>query len=251
VYPVIIGSSWNGSTGATFYNGYISDLRVVIGTAVYTSTFTPPTAPLTAITNTQLLTNMTNAGIYDNAMMEDWLTVGSAQVSTSVKKYGTGSLSFPTTGDYLSSLVAPTSSFGTGNFTVEGWMYFNTVGSDMTLFTGATSGDVSIRIVSSQIRIGILSVSWDTASATQSFSTGTWYHFAVVRNAGTITFYLNGTSIGSGANTNAYNVTNVATIAQTGGGAHLDGYIDDLRITKGYARYTANFTPPTSAFPNY
>jgi len=75
-----IGSGWPG---------YITDHRLVKGTAVYTSNFTPPTAPLTAITNTSLLLSATNAGIYDSAAKNDLETVGNAQVSTTQAKWGT------------------------------------------------------------------------------------------------------------------------------------------------------------------
>ncbi len=71
-------------TGSDFLNAYVSDLRLVKGTALYTSSFTPPTAPLTAVTNTSLLLNCTNGAIFDNAMMNDLETVGNAQISTSV-----------------------------------------------------------------------------------------------------------------------------------------------------------------------
>jgi len=114
-------------SGANYINGYISNARIVKGTAVYTSTFTPPTAPLSAITNTSFLTNMVNAGIPDLAMQNDLETVGNAQVSTSVKKYGTGSLSFNGTSDYLTGQLNTVNNFGSGNFTVEGWIYPNSV----------------------------------------------------------------------------------------------------------------------------
>jgi hypothetical protein len=107
-------------------NGYISDIRVVKGTAVYTTTFTPPTAPLNAITNTSYLLKFTNAGIYDHAMLNDLETVGNAQVSTSVVKYGTGSMYFDGAGDYLSRPASSLYALGTGDFTIEAWVYANT-----------------------------------------------------------------------------------------------------------------------------
>jgi hypothetical protein len=242
-----IGSQYGG--GDRYFTGYITDFKVVVGTAGNTSNYTPPTT-LASATGSNLLLSMQNGAIFDNAMMNDLETVGNAQISTSVVKYGTGSMSFTTTGDYLTTLATPNLSFGTGSFTVECWAYFNTVSGDMTIYTGTTSGDVNIRIVTNEIRIGQLGISWDTIGSALSWSTGTWYHIAIVRNGSTVTFYRDGISAGSGSNTIAYNVTGSAAIAQTGGGAHLDGYIDDLRITKGYARYTANFTPPTGAFSN-
>jgi hypothetical protein len=63
--------------------------------------------------------------------------------------------------------------------------------------------------------------------------------------------YINGSSIGSGTSINITNSTGVVYVGRyaLSTGYDLNGYINDLRITKGYARYTANFTPPTQAFP--
>jgi len=90
-----------------------------------------------------------------------------------------------------------------------------------------------------------------TLSVTRpTFSTATWYHVAVVRNGATVTLYINGTSSSSAnfpSSTTSINTggTNPLKIGEYAGGC-IDGYIDDLRITKGVARYTASFTPPTS-----
>jgi hypothetical protein len=88
-------------------------------------------------------------------------------------------------------------------------------------------------------------------SSGSAYTVGSWVHVAVVRNGNTVTIYSNGTNVGSGSYTGSPAVT---TDPLSIGGASnaafsLNGYIDDLRITKGYARYTANFTPPTTAFP--
>ena len=69
----------------------MSDMRVVNGTAVYTSNFTPPTAPLTKVTNTKLLANFTNAAITDSTGKNNVETGGTAQLDTTVKKFGTAS----------------------------------------------------------------------------------------------------------------------------------------------------------------
>jgi len=99
------------------------------------------------------------------------------------------------------------------------------------------------------------SVLFDLSTSSTSFtlSTGQWYHIAAVRNGSTFTIYVDGTSRSSTTNSSAlYNATNNFTIGAESNtqAQYLNGYIDDLRITKGVARYTANFTPPTAAFPN-
>ena len=91
-------------TGSQTWIGYMSNFRLVKGSAVYdptSTTLTVPTAPLTAVSGTGLLLYYTNGAIFDNAMMNDLETVGNAQISISVVKYGTGSLAFDGTGDWL------------------------------------------------------------------------------------------------------------------------------------------------------
>jgi hypothetical protein len=250
----------NSATAANYFNGYISDFRILTGTALYATAFTPPTAPLTAITNTSLLLNYTNGQIYDNAMMNNLVTVGNAQVSTSIYKYGTGSMYFDGTGDYL---VAPNNAnqnfnFGTGDFTIETWVYFNSLANLPVLFQkmSGTTGWF-IEVGASTVYFG-----WGTGSSSQyiaftaSLSTGVWYHLAVTRIGSTLNAFVNGTSPGSQTLASA-NLSYDNSVNAIIGGFYagtttydLNGYIDDLRITKGYARYTSNFTPPTSAFPN-
>ncbi len=126
-----LGVGAGPSAGVNPLNGYLSGLRIVKGTAVYTSAFTPPTAPPTNIANTSLLLNFTNAGIFDQTAKNVIETVGDAKVSTAQFKYGTGSISFDGTGDYIKiTKNATLLNFGSGDFTVETWVRFNTVGAD-------------------------------------------------------------------------------------------------------------------------
>ena len=110
------------------FKGYISDARLVNGTCVYTGNFTPPAVPLTAISGTNLLLNFTNAGIYDSAMMNNAITVGAAQISTAQYKFGSSSISFNGTTSYLSNLNNSLNyAFGSGDFTIEFWLYASTL----------------------------------------------------------------------------------------------------------------------------
>jgi hypothetical protein len=243
-----------------YCNAYISNARIVKGTAVYTAAFTPSTAPLTAISGTSILLNATNAGILDNAMMNDLETVGNAQISTSVKKYGTGSMYFDGTGDWLSVPNSQNFNFSNGNFTVEGWVYCTNTSSRQDIFTTPANASgfngLSFGIYNGNFEI---TMCWSTGSwqilfqTAGSITANTWYHFAVVRNSGTVTVYINGSSTytNTGLSTSSLVFgTDPATISygrvNQSDARYLYGYIDDLRITKGVARYTANFTPPTS-----
>jgi hypothetical protein len=234
-----------------YSTGYICDARVVKGTAVYTANFTPPTAPLTAITNTSLLTNFTNAGIFDNAADADYETVGNAQISTSVKKYGTGSISFDGSGDYIVAAPMQTLAPGTGDFCYEFWLYANSSSNACIFDTRAvnnnTTGFACLLNGSSQIALYTNSTIL-TCSAVLSASV--WYHVAVTRTAGVIKVFLNGTQIGSLANTSNFSDKAFRVGQYVDGTGSLNGYVDDLRISNGIGRYPYNFTPPTAEFPN-
>jgi hypothetical protein len=245
-----------------FGAGYASNVRITT-TAVYTGNFTPPTAPVTAITNTQLLLNFTNAAIFDNAMMNDLETVGNAQISTSVVTYGTGSLAFDGTGDWLTIPKSPNLALGTTNFTVECWVYVTrTTNNYGRLFwfeinnNGTSGSGLSVEVYSNSGGVFNLNTGAGQVGANSTDYGRNWHHIAVVRYNGTTKLYVNGIATNAGLS-DSTNYT--ASIGPIVGGAYyngsignelLQGYIDDFRITKGVARYTANFTPPTAAFPN-
>jgi hypothetical protein len=240
--------------------GYISDARVVKGTAIYDpsqSTITIPTAPLTAVSNTQLLTNFTNGGIFDNAMMNNLETVGNAQISTSVFKYGSGSLAFDGTGDYLTGYPAGNVNldFGSGDFTVECWLYANSLSaSDYIALMGFHDGS-NTNSWGAYVRSNGVFFYGSAATLTGggTVNTSTWYHFAASRSGSTIRVFLNGTQVGSNTVSGTYVAGGfLFRVGEDNAGSNpaFNGYIDDLRITKGYARYTTTFTPPTAAFPN-
>jgi hypothetical protein len=252
---VVIGAQ---PTPSSFAIGYISNVRILKGTALYTSAFTPPTAPLTAITNTSLLLNFTNAGIIDNAEMNNLETVGNAQISTAQSKFGGGSMLFDGSGDYLVSNPATTNlyAFGTGDFTIEFWLYLN-AGGTYLLYDSRASGaqDLSPVIYTDSGTLKYLTNNADRITGS-ALSTSTWLHIAVCRSGTSTRMFVNGTQAGS-TYTDSNNYINssgrpfIGGNSSTVGANSLNGYIDDLRITKGYARYTANFTPPTAPFPLY
>ena len=248
--PFNIGANLNNLSPST---GYICDVRIIKGTAQYTATFTPPTAPLTAITDTVFLENFTNAAIFDNAMMNDLETVGNAQISTSVKKYGTGSLAFDGTGDYLIPPSGQNVTFGTGNFTIEGWFYWNSLASESAIMWGNGVGWTFYIYPANKLQWGTTSPQADANLLTGSttLATGQWYHIAVTRASNTLTLWVNGVSDGTVTDSNNYSASGRLALGISHSNEYFNGYMDDVRITKGYARYTATFTPPTAAFFNY
>ena len=251
VNGVTVGTQ-SGGTSYPF-TGYLSGFRVVNGSAVYdptSSTITVPTAPLTAITNTSLLLNFTNAGIYDATSKNDLETVGNAQISTTQSKWGGSSMSFDGTGDWLLIPDQPPQRIGTGNFTVEMWVYRNSSGTYGLAGkgTGTTGWLVSLNS-SNQV---VFTYGSSTITSSGTVSATTWTHIAVVRE-GTSTnqtkIYISGTNDGTGTVSTDFNQTNSMYIgADRTGGSAANAYVQDVRITN-YARYTSNFTAPTAAFP--
>jgi len=244
-----IGAGRPTSTSQDF-TGYITDMRLIKNTAVYTSAFTPPTAPLTAISGTSLLTNFTNAGIIDNTMQNNLETVGDAKLSTTQSKFGGSSMFFDGTGDYLTMRTNAIYNL-TKDFTFEAWIYPTALNSyNMLIATdnGANSDYIGIR----STEVAIQNTAYTTWSFT--FSINTWYHIAVSRSSNTLRAFINGNeltiSTGSATNSVQYLQSGLPVlIGKYGNGFNFTGYIDDLRLTNGVARYTATFTPPTAALP--
>jgi hypothetical protein len=245
----------NTPGGTSEYIGYISNVREVFS-ALYTTTFTPPTAPLTAVSGTELLLNFTNAGIFDNTGKNNLETVGDAQIDTSVKKYGTGSIEFDGTGDYLFLSATSDLVMGTGDFTIEMWVYYagaSYSGTQFLIDQRNTTSQIAIAFLFNDENLELYVDGLERISNAVHAAVQTWQHIALVRSSGTTTIYVDGTASGS-----TYSDTNNYVAPQTYIGSRhalasdtqLNGYIDDLRITKGVARYTANFTPPTAALPD-
>jgi hypothetical protein len=234
---------------SAYLNSYLSNLRIVKGTAVYTANFTPPTAPVTAITNTSLLLNMANAGIYDAAAQNNTITVGDVQASTTQKQWGTTSMKYDGTGDYLTIPTNPSIVLGTADFTIEGWVYFNTVAGAQTIFDQRPSGGNGAYPV---IYMNGATMVWYVNTAGQitsgALSTGVWYYFAVTRASSVTKMFINGSQVGSNyTDTNTYlSGQNLVGIA-TGFASGLNGYLQDFRITRGVARTVTSI--PTAAFP--
>jgi hypothetical protein len=205
----------------------------------------------------------------DNSPVTKSFTVnGNSQISTAQSKFGGTSAYFDGTGDYLSTNSSNNFAFGTGDFTVEFWIYSSDVSSATQrgfLQTSDTAGGLKTTYTSGILLYqggnssggtlnGGLSANvagTNLGSSTAVITTNTWYHIALVRNSGTSTLYVNGTSVGSGTTTGNCSGTYLSIGGYYNTSYLYQGYLDELRITKGVARYTTNFTPQTSEFENY
>jgi hypothetical protein len=238
-----------GQNNSVACPGYISGVRIVKGTALYSgSTYTIPTAPPTAVTNTKLLCNFTNAGIIDSTSDNVLQTVGTAQISTVQSKYGGSSMVFNGTNSNLQLPSTPTFAMGGGDWTVEMWLYPNNVA---TLQGLLSFGVGAWRFFLNNSGLWFLNGASSIVQTAQSIvTTGQWYHVAVCRSGSSVRIFLNGTQIGStGTDTSTY-AAGIAYVGSEAAGSYLNGYIDDLRVTRGIARYTTTFTPPTSQLQN-
>ena len=236
------------------WNGNITDVRVVKGSSVYTSNFTPPTAPLTAITNTEFLFQGTEGGVIDKSQHTDTISlVGDAKCSTAQYKYLTSSMYFDGSGDYIQLDSQDIANFGTGDFTAEGWFWVSSLPGSGTIYSivdarssgGNTTGWTMGLNASGQIYVYSGS---QIVGAGGTVSTSTWHHWAFTRASGSMKQFLNGTQVGTTSTTaRDFTDTKFRIAGSHSGGELFTGYQSDVRMTKGLARYTSNFTAPTEA----
>jgi len=249
--PKRIGGGWSTSQSM---GQIISDFRYIKGSVTYTSNFTPPTAPLSATTDTKLLLNFNEGDIVDRSQSVKTVTLtGDVKSSTTQTKYLTSSITLDGTGDYLD--IEPTTSdffnFGTQPFTIEFWMYLTNIsGEKVLLESRAGHSDAGLLIMlNSGVMKNLTSNAVRTTGGT-TIAADTWYHVAVVRDSTSLRTYLNGTEESGSA---SYTSAITCPFSKFRLGARFDGanppagYFSDVRITKGLARYTANFTAPTEA----
>jgi hypothetical protein len=229
-------------------NAYISSLRV---STVARTVSEIPSAPYTSDANTRILLNFTNANIRDNSMKMDLITADNAQINTRIIKYGTGSLYFDGTNDRILNLSEPIMALGNADFTVEFWFYW--IGGTTFSIIDTRSPDTAN--LGFDFYIGSNKINWGTA--TTNYCVGTtvlrtyrWYHVAGVRFGSNMRLYLNGLQEGSTFTAGtAQNFTNKALRIGFGANGSFTGYLDEIRITKGLARYLNTFVPPTTSFP--
>ena len=148
-------------------------------------------------------------------------------------------------------------SVGTSNYTVEGWFYFNSLPASQGLFgcdngSGSTPKFCGLAYSNGSIGLEFTNSGGSTflTSSTGVVTTGKWYHIAWVRNSGTSTIYVNGTSVGSTSTSiNLAGLTQAWNIGYIGesGPSSLAGYASNFRLVTGTAVYTANFVPQTTA----
>ena len=177
--------------------------------------------------------------------------VGNAAISSVRSVFGGSSLLVDGTGDYA---LVPSSSdyaFGLGDFTVEGFVYPTTATGTRTIFDTRTSA------VEQSILIGLTTLNEiyvylngaNVITAVSTISANSWSHFALVRSSGVLKLYVNGIQTGvSYSDSTNYVARPIRLGLNYNDSNGFIGNIDEIRVSKGIARYTANFVTPTAAF---
>lgn len=192
-----------------------------------------------------------------------WSASGNAQISTAQSKFGGSSLLLDGAGDYEIAADSANWYFGSGDFCIEAWVRVPVAGgSDRTICsqynaTGeqrswivrvGTDGIPYISVYPTGVAAGAYA-----AYAASSVVADTWHHVACVRLGASLTVYLDGVggtpyNVGTASFFDSNYSLLIGALNSGGVTQFFNGYIDELRISKGVARYTANFTPPTAEF---
>jgi hypothetical protein len=190
---------------------------------------------------------------------------GSAQVSTAQSRFGGGSAALDGTGDYLSVADHADWHFGAGPFTVECWARF-TVASDADFCLIGQWGDTGSAADSSWVlwcaggSLNFKSVTAGTGvyvDVQNAFApaTGQWYHIAADRDASNVLrIYVDGAVVSSGTNASTFadatSPLRVGSVSPAFAFYDFTGFLDEVRVSKGVARYGGAFTVPVAAFGN-
>jgi hypothetical protein len=178
---------------------------------------------------------------------------GNAQIDTATSKFGGASGLLDGTGDYLTLADSDDWDWGTGAFTVDFWFKYNSLAANyQTQFmsTGWAAGlNISLnRPVGPSAEIYVIGNQYNY---TYTADTTTWHHCAVVRNGDTLSVYIDGTALDAGQSIAGKDLTGLTGGLSIGSGtgyADFNGWLDEMRVSKGIARWTANFTPATEAY---
>ena len=254
------------------FAGHVDEVRVTKGQARYIANFVPTTSAFEAtdataqtqdpyFSNVKFLSSFdgsdgdtTTSGLDESSSDLDLTYNSGDELSTTQKKFGTTSL-------YVADNVIISSSdgfnMGTGEFTIEGWYYFTSFSNSFSIYdqwNGSATGAGNVQMWMSHSAAGKVKWYYDGNSLLQSnttMSTGQWYHIAFVRESGTLKMYFNG-ALDSNTQSFSGQFGKTGTVylgdQHAGGGGAPQYFLDELRVTKGTARYTAAFAAPTAAF---
>ena len=175
--------------------------------------------------------------------------VGDAQVDTAQSKFGGASGLLDGTNDYWTVPASANWNWGTGDFTVDLWVRFNSTARQYIFTVGNNVALLAITPSSGLVEVyGPSSPVINTGST--PFSTGVWYHIALVRNGNSWVVYRDGTSYVTATDSRSWGSSSDTLYIgiASSGTQDFNGWMDELRVSKGIARWTANFTPPSGPY---
>ena len=250
-----IGKGQNFTTA--YFNGHIDEVRVS-NIARWTANFTTEVRSYNGNTLPNGNDSYTVSLIHANTDFTDsayngthtWTSAGLPTIDNVNFEFGGGSAGgfADTANSYLEAADSADWDFGTGDWTIDLWAKATGTATDTMWDSGTTTDGVCIRFNwSTSIIVYVQGISHTFAT---TLSLNTWYHIAVVRYSGTIMCFQDGVQIGS-TEAETGNVT-VNSAVRVGGAIDSSwrfvGNLDEIRVSKGYARWIANFTPPTSEY---
>ena len=255
---------WNGDSGYNSFDGYMDEIRVSNIARYSGSTYTVPTEEFTSDANTMLLIHsngaMGNTTFTDSSSNAATISVNGSPIHIA-PKMGKGMGVYNGTDAYLSSqnIDRPWTFLGYDDFTIDFWMWKANPGGGGIIYEEGASADRAIQIYERtdnkmQLYLSTDGNSWDTNVTTAAtVPTEAWVHIAVVRSSGSVKFYVNGTNDANFASVTHTYINNSGRHAyigcyDNGNSSFHNGYIDEFRLSRGTARWTANFTPETTAY---
>jgi len=190
---------------------------------------------------------------------------GNAQIDTAQSQFGGASGLFDGNGDYLSTPDSADWAFGSGDFTIDFWVRFSSLTNEQMFASQVVDGNNFWWVYKSSnadgnklwmdFRIGSVTKGRYIMTNAWNCAINTWYHLAFVRYGAIGLIFIDGVSQTLTESTafGTKDVGNVAALLEIGrynlGAAdYLYGWLDEFRVSKGVARWTSNFTPPTSPY---
>jgi len=181
---------------------------------------------------------------------------GNAQIDTAQAKFGGASALFDGTGDSVNADGHADFAFGTGDFTIDFWVRLAATGVQYVLYDSRGIGENGTQPLVFKNASDVLIYQHDALAritGTTALTADTWHHVALARSGTSTKLFLNGTQEGSTyTDSNNYVVGASRPIlgisGSTGTTSALNGWLDEVRVSKGTARWTSNFASPTSAY---
>jgi prepilin-type N-terminal cleavage/methylation domain-containing protein len=263
--------SFDSTTGRYIESTPITTINGTCGTDNDTITLSTPintcnTGIPTSVTtdsDTVLLMHMDgtdNGTVFSDQTGKSVTRYGDTKTVIGTKKFGSAAAYFDGDGDYLTILGSNDFNFELGDFTIDVWINLSGIPVNSGIvqsknyYKEGFNGNWNFRITSlSSIAFasydGLSNVEWQEFTLSPALSLGDWYHFAMVRSGNAGYLFKDGILVGEMTLFKSLSDgVNDLIIGSDRSTHYFNGYIDELRISKGVARWTSDFTPPNSQY---